>query len=217
VPALRRHADPLELALERLLSLPLRLLLVGEALLLLLQPRRVIALPGNAAAAVELEDPAGDVVEEVTIVGDGDDRAGIRLQVVLEPGDRFGVEVVGRLVEQQDVGLLQQQPAESDAAALAAGQVVDGASAGGQPRASIAICRRADKSQAPSASIFSCTVPWRSISFAISSSDIGSAKRSLMRSYSSSSATASAAPWRTMSITVTPASSSGSWARKPIV
>ena len=39
--------------------------------------------------------------------------------------DRFGVEVVGRLVEQQHVGLRQQQPAERDAAALAAGDLRD--------------------------------------------------------------------------------------------
>ena len=74
------------------------------------------------AAAIELENPAGDVVEEVAIVRDGDDRAGIVLEEALEPGDRFGVEMVGRLVEQQQVGRLQQQPAQRDAAALAARQ-----------------------------------------------------------------------------------------------
>ena len=53
---------------------------------------------------------------------DGDDRAGIVLEEALEPGHRLGVEVVGRLVEQQQVGRLQQQPAQRDAAALAAGE-----------------------------------------------------------------------------------------------
>ena len=56
------------------------------------------------AAAIELEDPAGHVVEEVTVVGDGDDRAGVVLEEALEPRDRLGVEVVGGLVEQQQVG-----------------------------------------------------------------------------------------------------------------
>jgi hypothetical protein len=37
---------------------------------LLLQPRGIVALVGDAAAAVELEDPAGDVVEEIAVVGD---------------------------------------------------------------------------------------------------------------------------------------------------
>ena len=43
-------------------------------------------------------------------------------EVLLQPGDRLGVEVVGGLVEQQQVGRAQQQPAERDAAALAAGE-----------------------------------------------------------------------------------------------
>ncbi len=94
----------------------------AEARLLLLQPARVVALIGDALAAVELEDPAGDVVEEVAVVGDRDDRALVLGQVLLEPGDRLGVEVVGGLVEQQQVGRAQQQPAERHAPALAAGE-----------------------------------------------------------------------------------------------
>jgi hypothetical protein len=41
-----------------------------EPLGLLLQPGGIVALVGNAAAAVEFEDPAGDVVEEIAVVGD---------------------------------------------------------------------------------------------------------------------------------------------------
>ena len=48
-----------------------------EALLLLRQPGGVIALVGNALAAVELENPSRDVVEEIAVVGDDQDRAGI--------------------------------------------------------------------------------------------------------------------------------------------
>ena len=43
-----------------------------EALLLLLEPGGVVALPRNAVAAVEFEDPLGDVVEEVAVVGHRD-------------------------------------------------------------------------------------------------------------------------------------------------
>jgi hypothetical protein len=50
---------------------------------------------------------------------------GKALQELLEPFHALGVEVVGRLVEQQQVGLGQQQPAERDAALLAAGEHVD--------------------------------------------------------------------------------------------
>ena len=80
---------------------------------------------GIALAAVELEDPAGDVVEEVPVVGHGDDRAGVLGEVALEPRDRLGVEVVRRLVEEEQVGRAEQQAAERDAAALAAGELRD--------------------------------------------------------------------------------------------
>ena len=86
---------------------------------------RVVALVGDAPAAVELEDPAGDVVEEVAVVRDGDDRALVLGEVLLEPRHRLGVEVVGGLVQQQQVGRAQQQPAERHAAALAAGELAD--------------------------------------------------------------------------------------------
>ena len=55
-------------------------------------------------------------------MGDRDDGAGVLLQVLLEPQDALRVEVVGGLVEQQQVGLLQEQLAEGDPAPLATGQ-----------------------------------------------------------------------------------------------
>ena len=58
-------------------------------------------------------------------MGDQDDRALVLGQVRLEPRDRLGVEVVGGLVEQQQVGVLEQQLAERDAAPLTAGEVRD--------------------------------------------------------------------------------------------
>src|SRR5207248_3902304 len=97
LPRARRRAHPLELARQRSLSRRLGLLLALETLLFLVEPRRIVAFPGDAGPAVELEDPARDVVEEVTIVRDRDDRTGVLVQMVLEPGDALGVEVVGRL------------------------------------------------------------------------------------------------------------------------
>ena len=52
----------------------------------------------------------------------GDDGAGVLGQMPLEPGDALGVEVVRRLVEQQQVGLLEQHLAQRHAAPLAAGE-----------------------------------------------------------------------------------------------
>ena len=56
-------------------------------------------------------------------MGDGDDRALVLVQVALEPRDGLGVQVVGRLVEEQQVRRLEEQAAEGDAAALAAGEL----------------------------------------------------------------------------------------------
>ena len=76
-------------------------------------------------AVVEFQNPLGDVVEEVPIVRHGDDRARVLVEMPLQPGDALGVEMVRRFVEQQQVGLLQQQLAQRDAALLAAGKFRD--------------------------------------------------------------------------------------------
>ncbi len=56
-------------------------------------------------------------------MGDQDYAAGEFLQVMLQPRHALGVEVVGRFVEQQHVGLRQQQTRQRHAAPLAARQV----------------------------------------------------------------------------------------------
>jgi hypothetical protein len=89
------------------------------------EPRGVVALEREALAAIELEDPARHVVEEVAIVGHRDDGARVVVQEALEPRDALGVEVVGGLVEQQNVRLFQEQTAERDATPLTAGEGVD--------------------------------------------------------------------------------------------
>ena len=122
---LRRGRDPLLLALQRLLVGGVLAAFLHQPLLLLHQPGRVVALVGNALAAIELEDPRRDVVEEVAIVGDDQDRARIVAQMAFQPRHALGVEMVGRFVEQQQVGLVEQQLAQSDAAALAARQLGD--------------------------------------------------------------------------------------------
>ena len=76
-------------------------------------------------AAVDLADPLGNVIQEVAIVCDGKHRALIVMQEVLEPQDRLGVQVVRGLVEQQQVGSLEQQLAQGNTTALAAGKHVD--------------------------------------------------------------------------------------------
>ena len=178
LPGGGRAADPLLLLGELALARALLALLLGQALALLLQVGGVVALVGDAAAAVDLQDPAGDVVEEVAVVGDDQHRARVVAQRPLQPGDALGVQVVGRLVEQQQVRLLEQQAAQRDAAALAARQV---RRPGSPPAGSAARPARSPPcGPAPSRWRRRCAPaarPARPSSVFISSSDISSAKR----------------------------------------
>ena len=116
---LRGHTHPLQLTLQRLAALRGRLLFQSQSLRLLLQPRRVITFPGDTLTTIQFEDPLCHIVEEITVVGDGNHRSLVLLQMLFEPVDTLGIKMVGRLVEQQHVGFLQQQTAESHTTALA--------------------------------------------------------------------------------------------------
>ena len=52
-------------------------------------------------------------------MGNGDDRAFVLVQVLFQPVDTLGIEVVGGFVEEQDIGFLEQQAAEGDSTAFA--------------------------------------------------------------------------------------------------
>ena len=56
-------------------------------------------------------------------MGDDQDRTRIIAQMAFEPVDAFGVEMVGRFIQQQQVGRVEQKLAERDAALLAAGEL----------------------------------------------------------------------------------------------
>ena len=76
-----------------------------------------------APSRVERVDVVAHPLDEVAVVADDDERARPGVEQVLERGQGVDVEVVGRLVEQQHVGLAHQQPHELQPAPLAAGQV----------------------------------------------------------------------------------------------
>ena len=117
--------DPFELVPDRRLAAAFLALLLLEPLGLLLEVGRVIALVREVFPAIDFEDPADHIVEEVAVVGDHQHRARIFLEMAFQPLDALGVEVVGRLVEQQDRRLLEQQAGQRDAALLTAGQILD--------------------------------------------------------------------------------------------
>ncbi len=56
-------------------------------------------------------------------MGDGDDGTGVFVEEAFQPGHGLGVQVVGGLVEEQHVGLGQQQSAQGHPAPLAAGEL----------------------------------------------------------------------------------------------
>ena len=94
------HAYPFEFLFEEFFAGGVDFLgLFGEGLFLF-EPGLVVAFVGVGAAAVEFEDPFGDVGEKVAVVGDDDEGAFVLFEVGLEPADGFGVEVVGGFVEE---------------------------------------------------------------------------------------------------------------------
>ena len=77
---------------------------------------------GLGPVGVQVPDLVDDLVEQLDVVADHHDAALVRAQEVAQPGDRVGVEVVGRLVEQQRGRVGEQDPGQLDPAPLAAGQ-----------------------------------------------------------------------------------------------
>ncbi len=97
-------ADPDFLLREDLVELALMhgLGLKRFRLLLLVGPK--VARVSTQVPAVELDDPQRDRVEEAPVVRDDQYAAGERKQRLFQPFDRGEIEMVGRLVEQQEIG-----------------------------------------------------------------------------------------------------------------
>ena len=70
----RRRGNPFQLPCKQLLPGCLLLFDLTEDLLFLLEPGGVVALEWDAAGILDFKDPLRDMVEEVSVVGDDDDR-----------------------------------------------------------------------------------------------------------------------------------------------
>ena len=92
------------------------------ALGLLGAPRVPRALEELGLAAFELEHRGADRLQEPAVVRHEDDRGVERLQVRLEPLEAVDVEVVGRLVEQQQLGVARERARQRRAGELTAGE-----------------------------------------------------------------------------------------------
>ena len=66
-----------------------------------------------------------DAIHKIAVVRDGNHRAGEAVKIILENCKRFHVEVVRRLVEEEDIRRLHQDVEQLQAAALSAGETGD--------------------------------------------------------------------------------------------
>ena len=85
----------------------------------------IVARPGRQRAAIDLDNARGEPLQERAVVRDEDERAAVVRQKALEPGDGVDVQVIGRLVEQQHVGLGHQRARQQHPPPPAARQRVD--------------------------------------------------------------------------------------------
>ncbi len=98
----------------------------AEANLALLLVGLIVAfVPDGFALPFKGEDVGGDAVQKPAVVADDDGAAAEVEQSVFEGAQRFDVEVVGRLIEQQQVAAAPQQLRQMDAVAFAAGALGD--------------------------------------------------------------------------------------------
>jgi len=83
----------------------------------------VVARVGVHGAAEQLQRPVRDLVQEIAVVADQDQRLAEINQVALQPFRRFDVQVVRRLVQQQQVRFLEQQLGQQQPVLLAAAEL----------------------------------------------------------------------------------------------
>ena len=105
------------------------LVLVGSlhlliALSLLRQELVVVAGVEPEALVPDFRDLIYRHVEEVAIMRNQQERVGIILQILFQPVASFEIEMVGGLIEQQQVRLLQQQFGEREAHLPATGELI---------------------------------------------------------------------------------------------
>ncbi len=113
-----------ELSGEALVADPVRLVcILALAALEILDVVGVVALEkDHFAVAFEGEHVRGDSIEEPAVVRDHDSRAWETQQCILERPESFDVEVVRRLIEQQQIAPRSQQLCKMHAVALTARQ-----------------------------------------------------------------------------------------------
>ena len=80
------------------------------------EERRVIARPIEQPATIDFDDSRREFSQEDSVVRDENQRPAVTHQELFQPRDRFDVQVVGRLVQQQQVRLTDQCLSQQHAA-----------------------------------------------------------------------------------------------------
>ena len=118
--SLQRETELLELRLLLLVLLELRV----ETFLLFLQIEGVVSAVKFRPSCADLNDAADDLIEEIAVVGDRQNRPPEFFNVVFQPLHTAQIQMVGRLVQQENIRLFQQQPRQIDTCFFAAGKPV---------------------------------------------------------------------------------------------
>ena len=95
----------------------------SQLLLLVLQKAAVVTLPVDQLAAIQLQNPGCQRLQERTVVGNKQHRTTKLQQHRLQPGNGMDIQVVGRLIQQQHIRLGNQRLGQQYAAAPATGQL----------------------------------------------------------------------------------------------
>ena len=110
-------------------------LLQTQVLGTLVLETRVVARVELGAAFVQVQRVGAQAVEELAVVRDHQQHAWVLLQPLLQPEHRIEVEVIGRFVEQQQVGRLHEGTGKVEAHAPATRKFGHGHAVGRRPEA----------------------------------------------------------------------------------
>ena len=118
---LQCKAQLLQLGLLLLVLLHLQV----KSRLLFLNIERVVAGIEFSVSVHDLHNPVSHLIQEVTVVGDHQHRSPEGVDILLQPLHAAQIQVVGGLVQQQNVRFLQQQPGKIHPGFFTAGQAVE--------------------------------------------------------------------------------------------
>ena len=85
----------------------------------------IIAGIERRLAACHVKDVARDSVQEIALMADDDQARPVGLEKRLQPERRFEIEMVGRLIEQQEIRLGEEQRGKRDTHAPATGEFIE--------------------------------------------------------------------------------------------